>query len=103
MLFKIQTRIADDRLELSVRDLSISHIIDAIDVLLSLAIRCNSAINSGSSDMLVWCPDKDTDIFFIIFYHPLNNQIMHDMDRRIFLIQHRSHCFAYKMFQMNQM
>lgn len=44
---------ADDRLVFCPRDLSIDEIIDDTDVFFIFAIRCNSDINSGSSDMLV--------------------------------------------------
>ena len=100
-VFNTHTRIADDRF-LVLRFASISAMIDATDVFFIFAIRCNSVINSGSSEMLVWCPDKDTDIFFIIC-HPSNNHIMHGMGRRIFVIQRRLCCLTYSIFQMHQM
>lgn len=56
---------AEDKFSFGFLVASISDIIDAIDVFLFCAIRCNSAKNSCSSEMLVWCPDKDTDIFFM--------------------------------------
>ena len=49
----IQTRMADDRFVFGVRVWSICEIIDAIDLFASFAMRCNSAINSGSSEILV--------------------------------------------------
>ena len=50
----IQTRMADDRFVFGFRFSSMCAIIDAMDELLFLAIRCNSAKNSSSNDMLVW-------------------------------------------------
>jgi len=61
---KTHTRIADDRFR-APRWLSISDIIDATERPRRAAISRRVSINSASSEMLVWCPDKDTDIFFI--------------------------------------
>lgn len=44
---------ADDRFVFGVRVWSICEIIDAIDLFVSFAMRCNSAINSCSSEILV--------------------------------------------------
>lgn len=51
-----------------------SEIIDAIDTFFIFAMCFNSAINSGSSEMLVWCPDKDIDNFFIDYNFPPSRQ-----------------------------
>jgi hypothetical protein len=64
--FNIHIRISEERLEPGSRDSSICFIIAAIDVLLSVANFCRMSKNSGSIDILVWCPDKDTDIFRIL-------------------------------------
>ena len=45
--------------------LSNSDIMDAMDTPRFVAIFFSISINSGSSVILVWCPDKDTEIFFI--------------------------------------
>lgn len=44
---------ADDKFTPGVRFLSKSDIIEAIEIFLIFAMRCNSVINSGSSDTLV--------------------------------------------------
>lgn len=44
---------------------SSSLIIDATDLPWRFASVCSASMNSGSSVMLVWWPDKDTDNFFI--------------------------------------
>ena len=64
--FNIHIRISEERLESDFLDSSIDFIIDATEVFFSLAIFCNTSKNSGSKEMLVWCPDKDTDIFRIL-------------------------------------
>ena len=50
------------------RDSSISFIIVAMGLPARAANACRASMNSGSSVMLVWWPDKDTDSFFIWFY-----------------------------------
>jgi hypothetical protein len=55
------TRIAAERLESGARPSSICFTIAAIDKLSAAAIFFNVLINSDSSEILVWCPDKDTD------------------------------------------
>ena len=64
--FNIHTRIADDRFVLGARLLSISQIMDAIDVPRMMAICFSVSINSGSRVILVWWPDNETDNFFIL-------------------------------------
>jgi len=59
-------RTADERLESEFRFLSMSSIIDATDTLSCLAIWLSAAMKSSSNEILVWCPDKDTDNFFIL-------------------------------------
>lgn len=99
----IHTRIADERFVFGARFSSMVDIIDAIDVLRICAMCFNSAINSGSSEILVWCPDKDTDSFFIFIIFPqADNRIKHDMGRRIYVIQNRLNCLPYNMFQMHR-
>lgn len=51
---------------LGARLLSISQIMDAIDVPRMMAIRFSASINSGSRVILVWWPDNETDNFFIL-------------------------------------
>lgn len=62
---------ADDKFTSGVRFLSKSEIIEAIDIFFVFAMRCNSVINSGSSETLVWWPDKETDSFFIYIFPPI--------------------------------
>lgn len=70
---------AADKFVSGVRLSSICSIIDATDLFCICAKSCNASINSGSSDILVWWPDKDTDIFFIIFSPQPGNPIMRAM------------------------
>lgn len=56
---------ADDKLR-PARVASISPIMVAMAHPRFAAIVFNASINSGSSDMLVRWPDKETDIFFIL-------------------------------------
>lgn len=84
--FNTHTRTADDRLVSVARDESISFIMVAIGLPMRFAKVCNASMNSGSRVMLVWWPDKDTDIFFIMFFTfclQLNNPASHDMGRHI--------------------
>lgn len=67
-------RIADDKLSPNFRVLSISAISAATDIRRWVAISRSADINSGSNDILVWCPDKDTDIF-VMLYRPARQTI----------------------------
>lgn len=64
--FNIHTRIADDRFVPDSRDESISLIIAATDLPCCFASAYRTSMNSGSSVMLVWCPHKEMDIFFML-------------------------------------
>lgn len=63
-------RTADERFVPMPRFSSISSMIFATGFFISLAISCSAMMNSSSSEMLVWCPDKDTDNFFILDFSP---------------------------------
>lgn len=95
---------ADDRLVLGFRFASMLAIMDATDLFVFFAMLRNASINSGSSDMLVWCPDKDTDIFFIFkTFHQLNIQILRDVGHRIFVICSDRYCPSLRNYPTNQM
>lgn len=81
-----------------------SVMIDATDCFLSWAMRCSSATNSGSSVILVWWPDKDTDIFFIVkISQQPGNRSSRDTDHHIYAVCPNLYCPAYNMCQKNQM
>ena len=72
--FSIHIRVSEERLVSGFRDSSILLIIAATEVLRWVAIFCNTSKNSFSSEILVWWPDKDTDIFFIFYIFPTIKQ-----------------------------
>lgn len=91
MFCKIHTRNADDRFRLS-RVLSISQIIVATETQRCNAISCNADINSGSNEILVRCPDKDTDNLFIFFtFQPPNNLLLHEKRHHIYVTHQMLH------------
>lgn len=57
---------------------------DAMDLFCWRAMSCRAVINSDSSEILVRCPDKDTDNFFMVIFSPQSgNRTWHEMRRRI--------------------
>ena len=66
--FNIHIRISEERLDLADRVSSIFFIVDATDVLRSFAICLRISMNSRSMETLVWWPDKDTEILFILYF-----------------------------------
>lgn len=67
----------------------------ATDIFRVSAILCNASTNSGSSEILVWWPVKDTDIFFIIFSPQPGNRTLHGMRHHIGVIYPRLYYPAY--------
>lgn len=64
---------------------SISLIIVATGLPARCANACNASINSGSSVMLVWWPDKDTEIFFMIYIIPAIKQSVNALNGSSYL------------------
>ena len=94
---------ADDKFVFAFLLLSISLIIAATDMPRAVAMRFNTSMNSGSRVILVWCPDKDTDIFFIKISQRLNSLSLRDMGRYICVMGVMLSCPTYSMCQMYQM